>query len=479
MKTAFFNFRRYFFALSFGFGCLAMLLTYQNCSKEVAFESRPSVDRGTFDGSGSPDGTNTVGGNANVVINLNETPADTTVDHGDSVVDFEVTTPDGTITDVRCELDGQQVACNPTDRIPINNPGVGTHTFTIIGTNSGGETGVETVTWTIYNEIYEVEKNIAVNVIGDKVDIIINVDNSGSMEYEQQSMAGRIASFMEKFQHLDYHIAITTTSPIGGAWHSGLDYVDGKFVTLSDGSHCITKDKDSPAQAQQHLRENVVRDIYLEGSSSIPEGNGFEKGIFTTYRAFERSTASGSNANCLRAGVPKHVILISDEDETMREDDGTLINFGSDILHRSSGDNLRAYVASLYPDTIFTFHSIIVNPGTEEGRRCLDVNQGGHGRFVGTLYAALSRDTGGKIGSVCADDYSTQLGQIGQLISDSALTYPLECVAIANSNGDWGGVTNDANGQAVSVGFRFNGDKIEFENELSQGDYTVKHYCYR
>ena len=470
----------FFAALS----CVVVLSTYQNCSKDVGFDSRPSTDRanaqGTIDTNPdtNPSGPVT-GGSGDVVIQLNERPLDNTLNNGDSFVDFAVTTPVGTITSVTCRLDGVLVACNPVDRIPVVNPGVGTHTFVIIGTRDDGKSAVEVITWDIYNQIVELTKDISVTTISDKVDIIINVDNSGSMEYEQTSMASRISSFMSKFEHLDYHIAVTTTSPIGGVWHSALDYVDGKFVTLSDGSHCIRKGVNS-AQAQTLIQDSVVRDLYLKvdangnniESQQIPEGNGWERGIFTTYRSFERSnTPNTPEADCLRDNVAKHVILISDERETLTDNSGVFLN---DVA-KSDGSNLVNYVSNVFgPNVAFKFHSIIVNPYSPEGVSCL----ASHGNKSGVEFADLSLQTGGVIGSVCAADYASQLGVIGQTISDSNLSYPLNCVAVANGN-DMGEVTDLSSGQVVGINHQFSGDKVEFAQLLPAGNYRVRYFCYQ
>jgi hypothetical protein len=469
----------------FGF---ASLFAFQNCAKEVGFDARPSTERTNNDLSTdaiNPNGTG-VGGNSNVIIHLNETPASTTVGNGNSVVDYEVITPEGTITDIQCRLDGVIVPCQPTDRIPITNPGTGTHTFTIIATNSNNQTGEEVITWTIYNSIVTQFRDINVTVVADKVDIIINVDNSGSMEYEQSSMASRIASFMEPFKNLDYNIAVTTTSPIGNntIWKPSLNYVDGKFIELENDVYCIKKSTHTLEQAQTLIRNNVVRDLYLKDDNGniminsqtnkpYPEGNGYERGIFTTYRAFERYQQSNSpESRCLRANVAKHVIVISDERETMKDDQG---NSFSDVS-KSVGANLIAKVGQIFgAQNLFKFHSIIVDPYTAEGQACLD----SHGFSPGVEYGQLSRDTGGYIGSVCASDYSSQLGQIGQSISNSALSYTLGCVAVSK-DGSLGRVENlPNNGQPVNIPYVFNGNKIEFAQNLPQGNYRVYYNCYQ
>lgn len=467
----------------------------------MGFDSRPSTDR---DVTGNGNGTNTnpngplTGGNSDVIIRINEVPGDTTADNGNTVIDFDVTAPGGSITDVVCQHNGQVMTngCGPNGNVVIPNT-EGEHTFTIIGTDDQGNTAVETVTWVIYNpnNLVERTKNIVVNEVNEKVDIIINVDNSGSMVYEQTSMANRISSFMSRFQHLDYHIAVTTTSPLGGVWSMPhLDYTDGRFVNLGGGQHCIKKSdyKNNIAQAQTLLQQNVVRDLYLRDNSGNavpiyngapcnpnvaanddsqisfcqPEGNGWERGIFTTYRAFERANVNGSNeAECMRDGVPKHVILISDERETLTDNDGVPLN----DQNKSNPTSIRNLVRNVFgSDTLFKFHSIIVNPYSSEGEACL----ASHGAKSGVEYANLSLATGGVIGSVCAADYGSQLGQIGQTISDSNLTYPLDCIPVEH-NGSRGSVTNVPGGTTWS----FNGDKVEFSQLLPQGTYTVKYFC--
>ena len=254
-------FRRYLlFPSLFAIG-LSTMLMFQNCSNnEATFDSEPGSEFGLVDGQ-NIDGTPAVGGNSDVVIQINEAPTDSTNDTG-AVVDFEVTSPTGTITDVSCMLNMQAINCDPTDRIDIPPTGTGPQTFTITATNDNGVTVTETITWTVYDRIVTRTKDFNVMTDGTRVDIIINVDNSGSMEYEQSQMAGKIANFIAPFAGLDYNIAVTTTSPIGNSeiWKPSLNYVDGKFIPL-DGANtfCVKSSVHSQQQAQDFISANVVR----------------------------------------------------------------------------------------------------------------------------------------------------------------------------------------------------------------------------
>jgi len=470
----------------------SILFVFQNCSRDVSFDAQPSTVRPDqfFENDIRPDGF-TVGGDADVIIRFNETPGDLIIGDDGAVIDYEVIVPDGTPNRIRCFINGVEVTCGQTGRIPVIADTAGPQDFRIEvdvfqdDPNRNDRVVVETITWTVFERIIERTKSISVNELSDDVDIIINVDNSGSMEFEQSSMASRIATFMDSFQGQNYHISVITTSPIGTdtIWKPSLTYVDGKFLELNNNdTFCVRHNQFSSQQAQDILQSNVVRGLYLLDDNgqpivnpatgqNYPEGNGWERGIFTTYRAVERSTVAGSpESQCLRQGVAKHVVLISDERETLTDNSGTPLP----DVQKSNGDGLRSLFASVFPNTIFKFHSIIVNPFSPEGEACL----ASHGAQPGIEYAQLSRDTGGVIGSVCASDYGAQLGQIGQSVNDSKLSYTLDCVSATGGQVPQGQVINVNTGQQVSVEYRLIGDKVEFAELLPPGEYRVIHYCY-
>ena len=55
------------------------------------------------------------------------------------------------------------------------------------------------------------DKNITVNPATTKVDVLVVVDNSGSMSVEQSNMGMRFASFLSRLQGLDWQVGIVTT----------------------------------------------------------------------------------------------------------------------------------------------------------------------------------------------------------------------------------------------------------------------------
>ena len=485
--------------------CLGFLVLfiYQNCSREAQFKSRAGVKT---DDSDSPQDDPTIGGNSDVLINFRERPSDITVGDPDPVIDYDVVPPEGTTVDVDCTLNGRPVDCDITDRIVFDNLTPGPQEFVIIistDDNGGGGNGgdgdgdggdgngpggrviivTEVVEWVVYNRIVLKTRDIHVGQDTGAADIIINIDNSGSMEFEQRSMSSKISFLITRIQTLDYNIAVITTSPSDSQiWTDSLNYVDGKFVPFATNVYCLRKGEYTSEQVRTMIQRAVVRDTSLrdamgnpiinpETGNSYAEGSGWERGIFTTYRALERGVdGSPQNTNCLRTGVPKHVILISDERETMQDNSNNPLP----DLYKSNGTKLRELVARLYgSDTVFKFHSIIVNPYSSEGATCLQT----HGARPGIEYARLSTDTGGYVGSVCAPDYGVQLGGIATHVVDSKLSYTLDCVAVSN-NGTYGNVINISTGQLVNRDYVFRGDKVEFRTAPDPGDYRVSYYCY-
>ena len=476
------NLRRFFLSTSFLTGCLFMMFAYQNCGNDASFSTNPSADRNR-NANGNGGGT-IFGGNSDIVIQVNEYPVDSTDDNGRSntggsaVVDFEVNPvdPNVPITQVTCLLDGVQIACNPVDRIPINNLPIGDHSFEIIATNEDGQQATHTITWTVYDRIVQVTRDISVNVVNDKADIMIIVDNSGSMQYEQRSMASRIGNMINRFAGLDYRISVITTSIIdlSNGYPATLDYVDGKFQQFDDGSYCVSPNSygGNSSTIQSKLGDIVQRS---------ETGSPWERGVYTSYRAIERYQA-GEAANCFRNdGTAKHFILISDETETIIGDgrNGQLFNIDSvlDRKHISEDVNhLKNKVAQVFgAQTVFKFHSIIVDPTRSEGQDCLN----SHGAKLGVFYGEMSGSTGGIIGTVCAQDYAGQMERIGQSISDSAKSYKLACVAIPNDQNEMGSVVTLPGNNDISIGWGFNGDNVEFDSLLPAGDYRVTHYCFQ
>lgn len=443
------------------------VLLFQNCGKK-AFTADPSNPQPN-----NPNGY--VGGNSAIKIVINEYPVSGVRSSTSQYVDYQVIPVSSTLKDVSCELDGTDIACDDVDRIELKDLALGAHTFTIRAVNSKDETASEVINWTLYNALITKTKDIPIST-NRTADIIINIDNSYSMADIQRNMANRISNLLNKINTLDsYRISVITTD-----WYnsdpSHAAYTDGKFDRFSNGSYCLTKGVSNAATILGNL---VQREESLDPDTA---GNGYERGIYSTYRAFERYKTAGSNeSNCLRQNVPKHVILISDENEAMYEEDedgNPRTNVPLHNQYKGEGDNLISFASQTFGTSSFTFHSIIINPYTAEGETCLK-NKQKHivSSKYGTRFAQLSQKTNGVIGSVCASDYSSSLAVIGDSIIRPEKIYGLDCVA-AQVNGSYGTVKRVSNSQPVTS-FSINGNKIEFTTDLPNDTYRVTYNCYQ
>lgn len=438
---------------------------FQNCgNKKFAIDTSNPLPN-------NPNGY--VGGNSAIKIVIDEYPVNA-VRTQTQYVAYRVIPVSSTLVDVSCKLDNTDIPCDFDDRIEIKDLAVGAHTFEIHALNNKNESASEVINWTSYNAIISKTKDIPISTVRT-ADIIINVDNSYSMADIQTNMASRISNLLNKISALDsYRISVITTD-----WYNSIPshsaYTDGRFDRFSNGTYCLTKGVSNSATILGNL---VQREESLDPDNA---GNGYERGIYTTYRAFERYKTAGSNeANCLRQNVPKHIILISDENESIYEEDnsGNLLT-SKPLYHgfKSSGDNLISFAAQTFGSSSFTFHSIIINPYTSEGETCLR-NKQKHvvSSKYGTEFAKLSQKTNGVIGSVCASDYSSSLSVIGDSIIRPEKIYGLDCVA-AQQGGSYGSVKRVSNNQPVTS-YTINGNKIEFTTDLPNDTYRVSYYCY-
>lgn len=352
----------------------------------------------------------------------------------------EVTDTASTVTSVTCSMNGISKSCFPgRNEVSISQLPVGTYGFTISATDDLGNASTKTVNWTVVSTTRHLAQNVIVNNY-KKVDILIVIDNSGSMEYEQQSMGQRTSNLLSVIRGLDYQIAVTTTDP------RDVTLGDGRFVPISGTNNQYIMDSSTAESTnQQRLSATLQR----------PEtGSGSEQAIRVTTRVVERYNANDSKARAFfREGAQFAVLVISDEDESdngVKNDPQNLLG----LIHSSFGGQ-----------KMFGFHSIITKPGDTA---CRSTN----GYSYGDRYDAFSRLTGGVIGSVCATDYASQVTGIAQGIRDLLKTMTLQCSPLPNFP-----ITVKKDGVAISNTFAVNGVNLKFDTELEPGNYTVDYQC--
>ncbi|OFZ15453.1 MAG: hypothetical protein A2Z20_12220 [Bdellovibrionales bacterium RBG_16_40_8] len=371
------------------------------------------------------------------------------------------------ISSVTCRLNQLEKPClADSNNIDISEMPEGSYIFSIDAVDELGNTSHGQVAWSVVSSTKHLLQSILVRN-ENKVDILVVIDNSGSMAYEQQSMALRTSNFLSILQGLDWRIAITTTDPTATLSVNTADpklngliapvgskkvykYVsDGLFLPINNhpGEFYIESTL-SQSDAQNRLSQTLQR----------PEtGSGKEQAIYATYRMIERGfTEQNKNPvqhNFFRDGANFSALVISDEDESAS---GT----------KNDPQNLMSLVYNTFQgQKAFSWHSIITKPKDEN---CLKT----YGATYGERYNQLSLMTGGLIGSVCESDYASQLAGIANGIRQLVKTLTLSCQPLPQFP-----IVVLKDGQTYSGTYTIEGVNLKFDAELPAGGYSIDYHC--
>ena len=375
-------------------------------------------------------------------IVINRSPL-SSIEEG-SAPELEYTVVDASgLGPVTCSLNGVSKACAGGNQVIKMTPlPEGSYTFVVAAEDKLGNSASVTVTWNVVSTTRQMSQVITVNNY-NKVDILLNIDNSGSMAYEQKSMAQRMSKFLSILRGLDYQIAVTTTD------ERNVALGDGQLIPIHGAGGEFILDSSTPEDiAQSRLGLTLQR----------PEtGSGAEQGIFTSTRVIERSLAGTSTAHTrfIRDGAQLAVVVISDEDESAT---GT----------KNNPENLAKLIHDSYGgQKTFTWHSIITKPG--------DTNcKSTYGATYGARYAQFSTLTGGIIGSVCESDYAAQVAGIATGIRNMLKTLTLECQAMSAHP-----IVVKKDGVVYNGTYTLEGINLKFATELAPGNYSVSYRCLR
>lgn len=299
--------------------------------------------------------------------------------------------------DVTRELEMKsETAAKAKDFTQITRPNV-THVFK---QGHPGQTNTET-----FNQM-----NLGV------LDLLIVIDNSGSMAEEQQNLAARLDPLMQFVNESDWRINIVSTDPANGC------------------SRAVIRRGDPNAEA-------TFRNAIMAGTN----GSGNEQGIRMAVEGL-----SCPQANWLRPNSSIAILFVSDEDNCSSRGSGCsapynapqyLLDHLSKNLGRMPGKDARIY-------------GVIWQPNTA----C----QGGYS--VGTQYAELIARTGGKSGSICDPDYAPTLRSISSDVA-TLLNGDFQLASVP----DRGSVQVTVNGVPLAGGYALSGKVLHFDPKPTYG----------
>ncbi len=312
-----------------------------------------------------------------------------------------------------------------------------------------------------------------------KVDILIVDDNSGSMSFEQNSMAQKFSQFVAALdaKNVDYRIGITTTdisspsNPARGINQSGA-LQDGKLISFPNGKMYLENAFGSQSDRSSWFSQTIQRpetincENFVKNNPTISSDSqsyldncpsGDERGIYAA-----NLTIQNNPSGFIRPEAHLAIVILSDED-VRSSNYYKSTKYGLSSMDLPLG--LIGSVNTLYPSKTLSVHSIIVKPGalqsvtqdqmntvitglqadplmgytpsqyfasSSAGDACLNqqssqIPGAGFGGSYGYLYALLTRQTGGIEGDICAADYGSQLSNMGSSIAEQVKEVQLKC----------------------------------------------------
>ena len=261
------------------------------------------------------------------------------------------------------------------------------------------------------------------------LDILVVIDNSGSMAEEQANLSTKLSPLLSYVQDSDWRIAVVTTDPDDGCLRG--------LVNKGDGN------------TQQAFATAVTA-----GTS----GTGIEQGIRQAVNSLSGNCSGGQN--WVRENSTIAVLLVSDEDNCS---DGTKCNNQA----WSSADYLIDYLDSQRELGVNArVYGLLWHPSQDQTQCSTALRQS-------PIYAEAIDATGGAWGSICESDYTNTLQSISLDISVILKNqFALQYAPLENT------VEILVDGQAMTSGYSIKGNVIEFSEPPTAGAQVAINYSF-
>jgi hypothetical protein len=249
----------------------------------------------------------------------------------------------------------------------------------------------------------------------DAVDILWVVDNSLSMADEQAQVAEKFGDFIVSLEksELDFHIGIVTTD---------LEQTDhrGKLIAPEGEDVFLTAEtEDYVAKFESRVQVGI-------------DGDDKEKGIDAALNALSEPLISSWNSGFLREEANLSIIYVSDENDCT--DRGALAGYESGLACYEHSDELVTmydliddYSEIKTGDTRILVSSI-VGPSIVEN--C-------DGSVPGERYRTMTEAFGGIQGSICEEDFSSIMNDLGLQVSGLLYSFQLSYLAVVDTLEVW------------------------------------------
>jgi len=219
------------------------------------------------------------------------------------------------------------------------------------------------------------------------VDILLVVDDSGSMQDEQTKLSAGFEEFVEYFEFadVDYHIGVITTDMDAGQ-DSGKLQGDPRWIEPS-----------TPDRATA-FANNVQVGI---------QGSGNERGLDAARVALGQEMLNGYNAGFIREEAYLSLIFVSDEEDSSWEPVANYINFFWSV----KGNRERE---------AFNASALVGADEAGDAADCGDLSSLYTGARAAYRYVDVAHQTEGVVRSICEEDFTPIITEMG--LNSSRLT---------------------------------------------------------
>lgn len=227
-----------------------------------------------------------------------------------------------------------------------------------------------------------------------KVDVLLVVDNSGSMQPYQEKLSTNFENFLEYFTgFVDYRIGVITStienpSAAGACSQADIDAIpDGG--ELVGGTWISAEDADGAER---------FADLVQVGTC----GGGYEMGLETALLALTPPMANDANEGFLREDAYLSIIFVTDEEDSSPGTTNEYINAFRDVKGVTARDVFNASALVVTDEADCTEEQL--DAGASENIRMVDV----------------AEQTNGVVGSICSGDFATIVTELS--LASSRLT---------------------------------------------------------
>ena len=172
----------------------------------------------------------------------------------------------------------------------------------------------------------------------ERVDILVVVDNSGSMAPYQQSLGENFNAFIQFFidANVDYQIGVTTTTIIKPEYSPDFPQCTQQMINeIPNAGHIANG---TVITANTPNAADVFRDLVNVGTC----GNGFEMGLEAARIALTPELLTGNNAGFIRENAELSLIFVSDEEDVSPLPVNEYINAFREVKGQRSREAINA-----------------------------------------------------------------------------------------------------------------------------------------